>query len=248
MSVSTSSAPKQRKHIAPERHVIVIDDGNRRAISLDAAAYAIGRDQSNAIVLNSSTISRKHAMLLRLPIPGENRYRYRLIDGDPTGKPSANGIFVNEQRCSSHELVNGDTLSFGRKIRASYLTVTMEEAEFTKYLESIEFHSLKSNLVNSTATLVHSADDVPTGGQAHKPPTLIQQAGPDAKGTICEAVDIHKLMPVDPAWKGWLSRYRLGLIAASVLATVGLGVCLAIAGTNSQAKKSAVVMNVSRTA
>ncbi|MGF1604313.1 MAG: FHA domain-containing protein [Thermosynechococcaceae cyanobacterium] len=247
MSVSTTYSPKQRKQIAPERHVIVIDDGNRRAISLDAAAYAMGRDASNAIVLNSTTISRKHAMLLRLPIPGENRYRYRLIDGDAAGKPSANGIFVNEQRCSSHELVNGDTLSFGRKIRASYLTVTMEEAEFTKYLESIEFHSLKSERVNSKATLVHGADTDPTEKQPQRPPTVLQQAGPDAKGTVFEAVDISELVSADPGWKEWLSRYRLGIITASVLATVGLGVCLTIARTNSQPKKSAVLINASRT-
>lgn len=242
MSVSTA-AVEQRKQVASERHVLVIDDGNRRAISLDAAAYTMGRDPSNAILLSSSTISRRHAMLLRLPIPGENRYRYRLIDGDAKGKPSVNGIFINQQRCSSHELVNGDTLSFGRKIRASYLTVTMAEAEFTKYLESIEFYRFKPNLVNPEATCLYPVDPPPAQEQIQTPAAAHPPVILDAKGTIYEAIDTHnRQLPIGSDGKSLAVRYRLGMIAASVLAILGLGVCLTMAGTKSQVKKSAMLI------
>lgn len=145
--------PKPDSH---ERHVLVINDGKRRAIALDSAAYSIGRDESNAIVLDSPTISRKHAILLRLPTPGQNTYRYRLIDGDSSGNRSANGVFVNDKRCNSQELADGDRIGLGRKIRASYLIVSMGEAEFIRYLESTDFQSLKSDAVNPKATVVAS--------------------------------------------------------------------------------------------
>jgi pSer/pThr/pTyr-binding forkhead associated (FHA) protein len=102
-----------------ERHVLVVNDGKRRAIALQAAAYSIGRDPSNAIVLDADAISRQHAMLMRLPVPGTGQYRYRLIDGNSQGKPSANGVFVNEKQCRSHDLNPGDLVRFGQTLEAS---------------------------------------------------------------------------------------------------------------------------------
>ena len=145
---------QEQDHQTPEHHVLVINDGKPRAIALDAAAYSLGRDPSNAIVLDVPTISRQHAILLRLPIPNTNRYRYRLIDGNSEGKRSANGVFVNGKQCTSYELAKGDTIRFGRKVNASYLTVAMGNAEFVKYLESTSFHRLKSEVVDHKATLV----------------------------------------------------------------------------------------------
>ena len=137
-----------------ERHVLVVNDGKRRAIALDAAAYSVGRDSSNAIVLNADTVSRQHAMLLRVPVPGTKQYRYRLVDGNAKGKPSANGVFVNNEPCRAHELDHGDTVRFGQNLEASYLTVLMEEAEFNSYLESISYQSLKSDTLNAKETLM----------------------------------------------------------------------------------------------
>jgi pSer/pThr/pTyr-binding forkhead associated (FHA) protein len=140
-----------------ERHVIVVNDGKRRAIALDAAAYSIGRDPSNAIVINLDTISRQHAMLLRVPIPGTKQYRYRILDGNAQGKPSANGVFIGNQPCQSRDLKNGDTIRFGHTIEASYLTVSMGDAEFVNYLESISYQSIKSDTINAKETLVAAA-------------------------------------------------------------------------------------------
>ncbi len=137
-----------------ERHVLVINDGKRQAFALDAAAYSIGRDPSNAIVLSGESISRQHAILLRVPHPQTNGYRYRLIDGNSNGKLSANGIYINGRRCTSTDLTNSDAISFGRNVTAVYMTVSMGEAEFVKYLDSIAFHSIKSDVVNAKETLV----------------------------------------------------------------------------------------------
>ncbi|WP_404787991.1 FHA domain-containing protein [Altericista sp. CCNU0014] len=137
-----------------ERHVLVINDGKRRAIALEAAAYSVGRDPSNAIVIDVDTISRQHAMFLRVPVPGTNQYRYRVIDGNSGGKPSANGVFINDQKVSSRDLTQGDVIRFGQTIEVSYLTVSMGTAEFAQYLESISYQSIKSDIVNAKETLV----------------------------------------------------------------------------------------------
>jgi pSer/pThr/pTyr-binding forkhead associated (FHA) protein len=138
-----------------EHHVLIVnDEKGRHAIALDAATYSLGRDATNAIVLNSATVSRQHAILLRVPVPHTNRYRYRLVDGNAKGKPSANGVFANGQRCSSHELANGDVISFGEKVSASYQVVAMEEAAFINYIGSAGFQSIKSEAVNPKATVV----------------------------------------------------------------------------------------------
>ncbi|MBW4551466.1 MAG: FHA domain-containing protein [Aphanocapsa sp. GSE-SYN-MK-11-07L] len=138
-----------------ERHVLVVDDENgRRSIALDAATYSLGRDQTNAIMLESKSVSRQHALLLRLPVPETAGYRYRLVDGNSEGRPSVNGVMVNGKRCSSHNLANGDVIVFGRFVKASYMIVSMGQAEFIKYLDMINFQSIKSELTNAKETIV----------------------------------------------------------------------------------------------
>jgi pSer/pThr/pTyr-binding forkhead associated (FHA) protein len=137
-----------------ERHVLVINDSQRRAVALEAAAYSVGRDPSNAIVIDVETISRQHAILLRVPVPGKNEYRYRVIDGNFEGKSSANGVFINDNKSSNRDLANGDVIRFGQTIEASYLVVSMGDVEFGQYLEGISYQSIKSETVNATETLV----------------------------------------------------------------------------------------------
>lgn len=140
-----------------ERHVLIINGfQGRQAIALEAAAYSVGRDLTNAIVLDFDTISRQHAILLRVPVPGTNQYRYRLVDGNADGKPSTNGTFINGKRCLSEQLNHGDTILFGRKVKAAYLTVAMGENEFSSYLESIAYQSIKSQTLSPKETLVGS--------------------------------------------------------------------------------------------
>ncbi|ATS18195.1 hypothetical protein BRW62_04865 [Parathermosynechococcus lividus PCC 6715] len=136
-----------------EYHLLNIEDETgKRTIPLDAATYSVGRDASNAIVIQGHGVSRQHALLLRLPSP--SGYRYRIVDGNADGKRSANGILVNGKRVQSHNLNPGDEISFGGHVKAHYTTVSMAEAEFTKYLNSINYHSIKAVPLTTTATIV----------------------------------------------------------------------------------------------
>ncbi|WP_110985493.1 FHA domain-containing protein [Acaryochloris thomasi] len=137
-----------------EHHMLIIQDGNgRRVVQLEDVAYSVGRDTSNAIVLDGESISRQHALLVRLPVP-QKGYRYRILDGNSEGKPSANGVYINGDRRSMHELSKSDIIRFGNEIKATYMTVAMEQVEFLHYLESLSYQSLKSDVVDSKATMV----------------------------------------------------------------------------------------------
>lgn len=137
-----------------ERHVLIVNSDERRAYALEAAAYSVGRDATNAIVLDFETVSRQHALFLRVPNPITHRYEYRVIDGNTEGKPSANGLFINGKQIKSQTLKNGDSIEFGQHVKVAYLTLSMGEAEFVHYLESISYQSLKSELVDTKATMV----------------------------------------------------------------------------------------------
>jgi pSer/pThr/pTyr-binding forkhead associated (FHA) protein len=123
-------------------HILLINDRTNRVILLDAERYSIGRSSSNAIVLDRDPISREHASLLRVAIPNEDRFIYRLIDGDSAGKLSTNGIFVNEQRETSCNLSNEDTIAFGGVVKALYIHAAMDEIQFSEFVELCTSESL----------------------------------------------------------------------------------------------------------
>ncbi|WJI23280.1 FHA domain-containing protein [Thermosynechococcus sp. B0] len=159
-----------------EHHLLNIEDETgKRTIPLDAATYSIGRDVTNAIVIHGHTVSRQHALLLRIPSP--NGYRYRVVDGNADGKPSANGILVNGQRVQSHELKDGDEINFGGSVKAHYATVSMGEAEFIKYLKSVNYHSIKAVPMTSTITQAEEGAEEETEFNA-TPPSLPANATP----------------------------------------------------------------------
>ncbi len=137
-----STTQGERKQV---RHVLVIDDNEgRRTISLEAATYSLGRDPSNAIVLHSSFVSRQHAILLRVPLPGSANYLFRIIDGNLQGKRSTNGITVNGKRCYSHDLSHGDIIVFSSDVSAGYyVTSNLSNEEFARYTEQVDFRSMK---------------------------------------------------------------------------------------------------------
>jgi pSer/pThr/pTyr-binding forkhead associated (FHA) protein len=140
--------------VSQEHHVLILEDEKgRRSISLEAATYSIGRDPTNAIMIESKTVSRQHALLLRLPNPGTNQYRYRLADGNSEGRLSVNGVTVNGKKVTTIELRSGDSILFGKQVQATYQVLQMGEAEFTKYLDMINFQSIKSAPVNAYETM-----------------------------------------------------------------------------------------------
>jgi pSer/pThr/pTyr-binding forkhead associated (FHA) protein len=120
------------------RHLLSVQDpeGNR-IIYLEATTYSIGRDPKNSICLQSKSVSRQHAMLLRITNPDQNRYFFRIIDGSLTGKKSTNGIFVNGLRCSARDLKHGDFIEFGDFASATYYAVSnLTDQEFKEICQS----------------------------------------------------------------------------------------------------------------
>ena len=105
------------------KHLLVIkNQENQRTINLESATYSIGRDEKNSIILDSPKISRCHATLLRITIPGTDSHQFRIIDGDLNGKRSRNGIEVNNKSCFSYDLQDGDVITFHEGTTASYQT------------------------------------------------------------------------------------------------------------------------------
>ena len=105
----------------PQRHQLIIQNqGDRRTVDLESATCSIGRDPNNPIVLDSAKISRYHATLLRITTAGSDNYQFRIIDGDLNGRRSTNGIEVNGKSCLSHDLQDGDVITFYEGITATY--------------------------------------------------------------------------------------------------------------------------------
>jgi pSer/pThr/pTyr-binding forkhead associated (FHA) protein len=148
--------PKPMSEQQRDCHVLVVEcEEGSRTVALDAATYSIGRDRKNAIVLAGNTISRQHAILLRLPLPGSSDYCYRIVDGNSAGKPSSNGITVNKQKVRTHDLENGDVIIFGRCVRASYQILPLHQSRFLRYMrfDVLDFQSIKSEPVSQEQTL-----------------------------------------------------------------------------------------------
>jgi pSer/pThr/pTyr-binding forkhead associated (FHA) protein len=117
-----------------ERHILLIEEHPSRVVLLDSERYTIGRSNVNAIVLDRYPISREHAILLRVQVPHENRFTYRIIDGHSAGKPSTNGVFVNQRQQSCYDLSNEDVITFGGLVKAFYIQAFMDEIQLSEYL------------------------------------------------------------------------------------------------------------------
>ncbi|MDZ8187434.1 MAG: EAL domain-containing protein [Nostoc sp. ChiSLP02] len=117
------------------RHLLVVQDlEGRRIISLKEATYSIGRHSANTIVLASRSVSMQHAILLRVTVPDTDQYGFQIIDGNYKGKGSTNGLFVNGDRCFSHNLRHGDVIHFGSNLaQAKYYAISnLSEEEFSE--------------------------------------------------------------------------------------------------------------------
>jgi len=142
------------------RHILVVQDlRGQRTIPLQEATYSIGRHKSNAIVLYSRSVSRQHAILLRVTIPGTAQCSFRIIDGNFKGQGSTNGLLVNGIRCYSHNLQHGDVINFGsNQAQAKYYAISnISEKAFFASVEAenlLDFLSDKSQPANPFQTLV----------------------------------------------------------------------------------------------
>jgi pSer/pThr/pTyr-binding forkhead associated (FHA) protein len=83
---------------------LTASDGSIHERLVDQTPYAIGRKSDNLLVLESDTVSRRHAKLVYHP----DQERWHIEDVGST-----NGLFVNQRRVSREKLRNGDELLIG---------------------------------------------------------------------------------------------------------------------------------------
>ncbi|UKO99527.1 EAL domain-containing protein [Nostoc sp. UHCC 0870] len=152
---------KEREKI---RHLLVVHDlQGQRTILLQETTYSVGRHKGNAIVLNSRSVSRQHAILLRVTVPGTEQYGFRIIDGNFKGQGSTNGLIVNGERCISHNLRHGDIIHFGsNQAQAKYYAISnLSEQAFYESANAenlSDFLTDQSNPVTPFQTLVVDPD------------------------------------------------------------------------------------------
>jgi pSer/pThr/pTyr-binding forkhead associated (FHA) protein len=140
---------------AHEYHLLLINTPTgQRSFNLEAAAYTLGRDQTASIRLNDLSISRHHALLIRMPAP-DQQYRYQLVDGNALGQPSTNGTRINGKFISRKVLETGDEIQMGENITASYFIGGFTAEELMAYFsfETARIQSIKSDSVDPTHTL-----------------------------------------------------------------------------------------------
>ena len=135
------------------RHLLVVQDPKgQRTLPLLEATYSLGRDLRNAIVLHSASVSRQHAILLRVTIPNTDQYGFRIIDGNFEGKKSTNGLFVNGHKCLHHNLQNGDVIAFDSHTQAKYYVITnLSEQIFSESCGTGDLSNFLSGKVNSVS-------------------------------------------------------------------------------------------------
>ncbi len=102
-----------------DHFLIVEDDKGRKEVVLKDAFYSVGRQKECNIRLHSQFVSRHHATLIKRLRPDGTSY-YRIIDGTPEGKQSANGLMINGSKLASHDLQHGDEIVFGPQVFAIY--------------------------------------------------------------------------------------------------------------------------------
>lgn len=159
----------------PQYHVLLVKDlVGQRAVILEAATYSLGRDPTNGIQLHSDSVSRQHALLLRVPNSNHGGYHYRVMDGNSDGKRSANGVKVNGHRCESYDLGDGDLIELSATVSLTYRIVsTLPEVGITaQHLESAGYRSIKSAAIEHSGTLL--MDDANSG------PIPLSRAQPQA--------------------------------------------------------------------
>ncbi|MBF2098523.1 MAG: FHA domain-containing protein [Gloeomargaritaceae cyanobacterium C42_A2020_066] len=207
----------------PERHLLVISDTKgHRVVALEAATYALGRDPTNSIILTGETVSRQHALLIRVPQP-EGTYRYRIVDGNTEGKHSRSGLSVNSHPCLDRQLDHEDVIQLGSQVTLHYYRQRMTDEELHRYTESIQFRSIKARPLEATETYFRGSPlatptDEPEGEALHlSTETPGTSSGVTASGASDTKPDLETTVGEprpEPAgrWPGWVTGLALGVI------------------------------------
>ncbi len=95
----------------PRQFVLLLQDGDSKlTVPLGRKFYSIGRDQDCDIQLSSQGVSRYHASLIWLSDG------YKIIDGEPGGKLSRNGVSVNGKSIKRKIVKAGDKIVFCKSV------------------------------------------------------------------------------------------------------------------------------------
>ncbi|MEO1295916.1 MAG: EAL domain-containing protein [Cyanobacteria bacterium J06636_16] len=115
--------------MAESKSLIVFKDRKKIIVeTLTRKIYTIGRFASNDIFLESKGISRCHASIYFL------NNSFWIVDGNLKGKPSTNGLFVNGNKVSVHELIRYDVITFCKHVYAIFLEY-QDDSEIGENLE-----------------------------------------------------------------------------------------------------------------
>ena len=93
------------------RHLLVVQDPKgQRTLPLLEATYSLGRDLRNAIVLYSRSVSRQHAILLRVTIPNTDQYVFtvkklykKIVTKDSSAKVLKGKIIITLRKHNDEE-------------------------------------------------------------------------------------------------------------------------------------------------
>jgi signal transduction histidine kinase/CheY-like chemotaxis protein/pSer/pThr/pTyr-binding forkhead associated (FHA) protein/HPt (histidine-containing phosphotransfer) domain-containing protein len=143
------------------RHLLTIEDRKgKKTYQLEAKTYSLGRDTSNSIVLDGSSISRQHATILRIPSTNDDRSYFRIVDGSFNGNRSTNGIVINGRKCFSRDLKHGDKIEFGNQICAKYYTLSnLLDSEFAQLNPLEDVSSFLAKTTNLHQTFIASQNN-----------------------------------------------------------------------------------------
>lgn len=135
--MTRSNLAFQPQPVPQRKHILVIDEPTgRRAITLENSAYSLGREPSCSIRLNHPTVSRHHAMLIRVFDEVSRTHIYQLFDGTQRGERSRNGTRVNGRMIFCHRLRDGDVIELGTGTKVHYYVRSLPTATAPETMET----------------------------------------------------------------------------------------------------------------
>ncbi|MFN3927652.1 MAG: FHA domain-containing protein [Pseudanabaenaceae cyanobacterium] len=165
------SLPKNTPEL---RHLLTVsDDRGTHTFVLESSMYSIGRDPSNAIVVQGQGVSRQQAILLRMPTANK-QYSYVLQDGNLEGKPSTHGTLINGLPVRKQVLKDGDEITIGNKVLLIYRILALTDQELENQATQPEFRRLKGNVLTAEKTAyVRMSDDETLASEPATPPEVL---------------------------------------------------------------------------
>ncbi len=110
------SLPNKNLEMMNSNGILIIREKGKTCFELlEEKLYKIGRASSDEIFLSSKGISRTHASIYF------SDEKFWLVDGSLKGKTSTNGLFVNDEKISVHQLKSYDVITFHENIQAIFV-------------------------------------------------------------------------------------------------------------------------------